>query len=204
MGSGCCVVTVFNLAQLGDALIPGSAGGCTHPWLSWGMHSSLAQLGDAPSLAQLGDALIPGSAGGCTHPWLSWGMHSSLALWQGPRSEDRWCHTPVMFPSTPHRVLELDQWRAATWVLTSCSLCCWYCTFLVWAVVCQGATTQVRFQPSSGRLLAVAADSVVSILDVQSEACLRTLEVSNSTVLYGAVMYSSVQNLVTFFRIVSL
>jgi hypothetical protein len=37
--------------------------------------------------------------------------------------------------------------------------------------------TQIRFQPRQGRLLAAAAENVVSILDVESETCLHSLQV---------------------------
>jgi hypothetical protein len=37
--------------------------------------------------------------------------------------------------------------------------------------------TQTRFQPRQGRLLAAAAENVVSILDVESETCIHSLQV---------------------------
>jgi hypothetical protein len=39
--------------------------------------------------------------------------------------------------------------------------------------------TQIRFQPRQGRLLAAAAENVVSILDVESETCVHSLQVRN-------------------------
>lgn len=41
----------------------------------------------------------------------------------------------------------------------------------------QGGMTQMRFQPRQGRLLAAAAENVVSIFDVESETCVHTLQV---------------------------
>jgi hypothetical protein len=38
----------------------------------------------------------------------------------------------------------------------------------------------MRFQPRQGRLLAAAAENVVSILDVESETCVHSLNVCNS------------------------
>lgn len=35
----------------------------------------------------------------------------------------------------------------------------------------------MRFQPRQGRLLAAAAENVVSIYDVESETCVHTLQV---------------------------
>nr|XP_043609186.1 uncharacterized protein LOC122581101 isoform X2 [Erigeron canadensis] len=43
------------------------------------------------------------------------------------------------------------------------------------AHVFKGATTQVRFQPRHGRFLAAAAENIVSILDVETQAILYTL-----------------------------
>ncbi|KAI3687746.1 hypothetical protein L1987_81448 [Smallanthus sonchifolius] len=40
----------------------------------------------------------------------------------------------------------------------------------------QGATSQVRFQPRHGRFLAAAAENIVSILDVETQACRYTLQ----------------------------
>ncbi|KAH9558982.1 hypothetical protein CY35_06G035600 [Sphagnum magellanicum] len=42
--------------------------------------------------------------------------------------------------------------------------------------VSKGGMTQIRFQPRQGRLLAAAAENVVSILDVESETCLHSLQ----------------------------
>jgi WD40 repeat protein len=42
--------------------------------------------------------------------------------------------------------------------------------------VSKGGMTQIRFQPRQGRLLAAAAENVVSILDVESETCVHSLE----------------------------
>ncbi|KAG1335520.1 transcriptional corepressor LEUNIG [Cocos nucifera] len=42
--------------------------------------------------------------------------------------------------------------------------------------VFKGGTTQMRFQPHLGRYLAAAAENVVSILDVETQACLHSLE----------------------------
>lgn len=42
--------------------------------------------------------------------------------------------------------------------------------------VFQGGTNQVRFQPRAGRLLAAAADNVVTIFDIQSETRVHTLQ----------------------------
>jgi hypothetical protein len=44
--------------------------------------------------------------------------------------------------------------------------------------VFKGGMTQMRFQPRQGRLLAAAAENVVSIYDVESETCVHTLQVS--------------------------
>lgn len=41
----------------------------------------------------------------------------------------------------------------------------------------QGGTAQVRFQPNIGQLLAAAAESVVSVFDVESDRNLHTLQV---------------------------
>ncbi|KAG0605882.1 hypothetical protein M758_9G095200 [Ceratodon purpureus] len=43
--------------------------------------------------------------------------------------------------------------------------------------VFKGGMTQMRFQPRQGRLLAAAAENVVSIYDVESETCVHTLQV---------------------------
>eukprot|EP00245_Coleochaete_scutata_P005445 TRINITY_DN1898_c0_g1_i1.p1 TRINITY_DN1898_c0_g1~~TRINITY_DN1898_c0_g1_i1.p1 ORF type:complete len:962 (+),score=206.18 TRINITY_DN1898_c0_g1_i1:183-3068(+) len=42
--------------------------------------------------------------------------------------------------------------------------------------VAQGAITKVRFQPKAGRLLAAAAENVVSIFDIDSETCVLSLQ----------------------------
>ncbi|XP_064972663.1 transcriptional corepressor LEUNIG isoform X2 [Musa acuminata AAA Group] len=42
--------------------------------------------------------------------------------------------------------------------------------------VFKGGTTQMRFQPRTGRCLAAAAENVVSILDVETQACLHQLQ----------------------------
>ena len=42
----------------------------------------------------------------------------------------------------------------------------------------QGGTAQMRFQPRLGRYLAAAAENVVSILDVETQACRYSLKVS--------------------------
>lgn len=44
-------------------------------------------------------------------------------------------------------------------------------------LVNQGGTGQLRFQPRLGRYLAAATDSVVSILDVDTQECRQTLQV---------------------------
>lgn len=44
------------------------------------------------------------------------------------------------------------------------------------ARVFKGGTTQMRFQPRHGRLLAAAAENVVSILDVETQACRHSLQ----------------------------
>ncbi|XP_057505079.1 transcriptional corepressor LEUNIG-like isoform X2 [Actinidia eriantha] len=44
------------------------------------------------------------------------------------------------------------------------------------ARVFKGGTAQVRFQPRLGRFLAAAADNVVSILDVETQACRHSLQ----------------------------
>jgi WD40 repeat protein len=44
------------------------------------------------------------------------------------------------------------------------------------ARVFKGGTGQVRFQPRQGRYLAATADNVVSILDVETQACRHTLQ----------------------------
>ncbi|GFZ18554.1 transcriptional corepressor LEUNIG [Actinidia rufa] len=46
------------------------------------------------------------------------------------------------------------------------------------ARVFKGGTDQVRFQPRLGRYLAAAADNVVSILDVETQACRHSLQES--------------------------
>ncbi|PQM36914.1 transcriptional corepressor LEUNIG isoform X3 [Prunus yedoensis var. nudiflora] len=43
--------------------------------------------------------------------------------------------------------------------------------------VFKGGTVQMRFQPRHGRFLAAAADNVVSILDVETQACRHSLQV---------------------------
>ncbi|PIA42600.1 hypothetical protein AQUCO_02000203v1 [Aquilegia coerulea] len=40
----------------------------------------------------------------------------------------------------------------------------------------QGGTTQMRFQPHLGRYLAAASDTIVSILDVETQACRHSLQ----------------------------
>ncbi|CAA7409933.1 unnamed protein product [Spirodela intermedia] len=42
--------------------------------------------------------------------------------------------------------------------------------------VSKGGTSQVRFQPRLGRYLAAAAENVVSILDVETQACCHSLQ----------------------------
>ena len=42
----------------------------------------------------------------------------------------------------------------------------------------QGGMAHVRFQPRVGRYLAAAAANVVSILDVETQACRHSLQVS--------------------------
>ncbi|KAF8389031.1 hypothetical protein HHK36_025716 [Tetracentron sinense] len=44
------------------------------------------------------------------------------------------------------------------------------------ARVFKGGATQIRFQPRHGRYLAAAADNVVSILDVETQACRHSLQ----------------------------
>lgn len=44
-------------------------------------------------------------------------------------------------------------------------------------VMLQGGVTQMRFQPRAGRLLAAAAENVVSIFDVESETRIHSLQV---------------------------
>lgn len=44
-------------------------------------------------------------------------------------------------------------------------------------LVNQGGTAQLRFQPRLGRYLAAAADNVVSIFDVETQARRQTLQV---------------------------
>ncbi|KAJ9546786.1 hypothetical protein OSB04_019329 [Centaurea solstitialis] len=44
------------------------------------------------------------------------------------------------------------------------------------ARVFKGGTAQVRFQPRHGRYLAAAAENIVSILDVETQACRHTLQ----------------------------
>lgn len=44
----------------------------------------------------------------------------------------------------------------------------------------QGGTTKLRFQPGSGKYLAAAAETAVSILDVETQVCLHSLQVSAS------------------------
>lgn len=41
----------------------------------------------------------------------------------------------------------------------------------------QGGTTKMRFQPRLGRYLAAAAENIVSILDVETQACRYSLKV---------------------------
>lgn len=54
----------------------------------------------------------------------------------------------------------------------------WFLIFwkLFYAMI-QGGTSQVRFQPRLGRYLAAAAENVVSILDVETQACCHSLQV---------------------------
>ncbi|XP_066355869.1 transcriptional corepressor LEUNIG-like isoform X3 [Miscanthus floridulus] len=42
--------------------------------------------------------------------------------------------------------------------------------------LCQGGSTQLRFQPRYGGYLATASDNVVSILDVETQTCVRRFE----------------------------
>lgn len=48
----------------------------------------------------------------------------------------------------------------------------------------QGGVTQMRFQPGLGRLLAAAADNLISILDVETLGCILKLQVSCELCLY--------------------
>ncbi|CAL2275080.1 unnamed protein product [Prunus armeniaca] len=50
------------------------------------------------------------------------------------------------------------------------------------ALVFKGGATQMRFQPNAGRNLAAAADNFVSILDVETQACMRKLQGHKSLV----------------------
>jgi hypothetical protein len=45
------------------------------------------------------------------------------------------------------------------------------------AFLVQGGSSQLRFQPRHGAYLAVASENVVSILDVETQACVRRFEV---------------------------
>ncbi|MCI21709.1 transcriptional corepressor LEUNIG-like, partial [Trifolium medium] len=45
-----------------------------------------------------------------------------------------------------------------------------------------GGTTQVRFQPRLGRYLAAAAENIVSILDVETQACRYSLKGHTKTI----------------------
>lgn len=48
----------------------------------------------------------------------------------------------------------------------------------------QGGTAQVRFQPRHGRYLAAAAENIVSILDVETQACRHSLQVFFHSLYY--------------------
>ncbi|KAK1392116.1 hypothetical protein POM88_011172 [Heracleum sosnowskyi] len=50
------------------------------------------------------------------------------------------------------------------------------------AQVFKGGSTYMRFQPRQGRVLAAAADNVVSILDVETQACRHSLKGHTSTI----------------------
>jgi len=41
----------------------------------------------------------------------------------------------------------------------------------------QGGSAQLRFQPRYGEYLATTSDNMVSILDVETQACVRRFEV---------------------------
>jgi len=59
-------------------------------------------------------------------------------------------------------------------------------------LVNQGGTAQLRFQPRLGRYLAAAAENVLSILDVETQACRQTLQVEflvTSSFLFGLVKW---------------
>lgn len=56
--------------------------------------------------------------------------------------------------------------------------------FLSFFLMMQGGTSQVRFQPHFGRYLAAAAENVVSILDVETQACRHSLQVGYSWLMY--------------------
>ncbi|XAR69340.1 hypothetical protein NMG60_11000886 [Bertholletia excelsa] len=51
--------------------------------------------------------------------------------------------------------------------------------------VFMGGTAHVRFQPLLGRYLAAATDNVVSILDVETQACLHSLQQGHSEVVHS-------------------
>lgn len=49
----------------------------------------------------------------------------------------------------------------------------------------------MRFQPRTGRCLAAAAENVVSILDVETQACLHQLQVAHQLLLFCIVPCAS-------------
>ncbi|KAF5743283.1 Transcriptional corepressor LEUNIG -like protein [Tripterygium wilfordii] len=54
--------------------------------------------------------------------------------------------------------------------------------------VLKGGTAQMRFQPRLGRYLAAAAENVISILDVETQACRLSLQVSFHTLFICCLM----------------
>ena len=55
----------------------------------------------------------------------------------------------------------------------------------------------MRFQPHHGRYLAAAAENVVSILDVETQACRHPLQVR----IYFSVIIQSYQRLLKIFEV---
>lgn len=53
----------------------------------------------------------------------------------------------------------------------------------------QGGTGQVRFQPRHGRYLAAAAENIVSILDVETQACRHSLQVLFYLLFFNNLIY---------------
>ncbi|GAB4854154.1 hypothetical protein Ancab_022740 [Ancistrocladus abbreviatus] len=52
--------------------------------------------------------------------------------------------------------------------------------------VFKGGMTQIRFQPCHGRYIAAASENLISILDVETQACLHRLQVGSCSILFLA------------------